>query len=244
MSKPILSDDTIITIGKGIALSRFIEYFEEATGKKMPGNEFQQWLNTQAGKSVKAAIEEYLEGTRRKDIKELMAEERFNIILDSDKAFIIAFSNEIEKIGYDFGGGIGEGYVWANFMIIYAKTGVKTKQVAARIYIADNRIVLRLFFNNVDKHRAYIENAAGHIRDVFTGNHGDCSCNPKKEGCRMRKTYTIDGRQIEKCSGVVFEFHNPTSEKLADYINLLKEFYPIKTKGAWQNEQVNEYASN
>ena len=230
MSKTALSDDTIITIGKGIALSRFIEYFEEATGKKMPGYEFQQWLNLHAGKTLKDTIPEYLEGTRRKDMKELMTEERFSIISHYDKAFVISFSKEIEKLGYHFGGGIGEGYVWAKFMIIYSKTGIKAKQIAARIYIADNRIVLRLFFNNVDKHRAYIENSAEHIRDVFSGNHGNCSCNPKKENCRMRKTYTLDGKHIEKCSGVVFEFHNPTVEKLADYINLLNEFYPIKNK--------------
>jgi len=44
----------------------------------------------------------------------------------------------------------------------------------------------------------------------------------------MRKTYTIDGKQMEKCSGVVFEFYNPTMEKLGDYMGLLAEFYPAK----------------
>ena len=44
----------------------------------------------------------------------------------------------------------------------------------------------------------------------------------------MRKNYIIDGKQIEKCSGIVFEFWNPATEKLIDYINLLAEFYPVK----------------
>jgi hypothetical protein len=48
----------------------------------------------------------------------------------------------------------------------------------------------------------------------------------------MRKIYVIDGRQIEKCSGVVFEFHQPNVEKLPDYMELLKEFYEKKAKAA------------
>jgi hypothetical protein len=113
-------------------------------------------------------------------------------------------------------------------MIIYSKTGVKTKSVAARIFIRESGILLRLFFNNIDKHRNYIENTPEHIKEVFVGNYGDCSCNPKKDNCRMRKTYTIDERLTEKCSGVVFEFNNATIEKLPDYVNLFKEFYPPK----------------
>ena len=63
---------------------------------------------------------------------------------------------------------------------------------------------------------------------VFTNSHGDCSCNPPKENCRMRKAYTIDGREIKKCSGVVFEFWQPTLDKLPDYMGLLSTFYPNK----------------
>jgi len=49
-----------------------------------------------------------------------------------------------------------------------------------------------------------------------------------QNNCKMRKTYVINGDLIEKCSGVVFEFHQPDMEKLPDYINLLKEFYTRK----------------
>ena len=68
-------------------------------------------------------------------------------------------------------------------MIIYSKSGVKSKQVAARIYIKENGIVLRLFFNDIDKHREYIENAQDFIKNVFLGEHGNCRrCHNDKNG--------------------------------------------------------------
>jgi len=228
MSKSTITEDTVIEVGKSVSLTKYIEFFEKATGKELPSCEFQCWLKTQIGKTIKEAIPTYCMATERKEMKELMSEERFNIISKADKTFIISFDEEIRKLGYDSGGGIGEGYVWAKYMIVYSKTGAKNKKVIARFYIAENKIVLRLFFNDVDKHKTYIENVPDHIKDVFTNNHGNCSCNPQKENCRMRKTYTIDDKQIEKCSGVVFEFWNPTVEKLTDYVKLLAEFYPVK----------------
>jgi hypothetical protein len=231
MSKATLSEDTILTIGKGISLGKFAIYLAETTGVEMPGVEFQQWFITQVGITLKEATVAYIKAAERKSITELMSEKRFDIISDDDKTFIIAFSDKIEQLGYHFGGGIGEGYGWGKFMIIYPKAGVKGKKVAARIFIGDTGvIVLRLYFNNVDKHRNYIERSNEHIKAVFIGEHGNCNCNPKKVGCRARKTYTIDGKLIEKCGGVVFEFLHPTMENLADYIDLLNEFYPIKAK--------------
>lgn len=228
MSRIVLTEDTIIEIGKSIPLSKFRDYFVKTTGKEIPSNEFTPWLNEQSGKTLKEAAGFYVEAVERKDMEEIMLENRFNMISDSNKKFITSFSKEIQELGYDFGGGIGDGYCWGKYMIIFAKTGVKSKNVIARIFIRENGIVLRLFLNNIEKHRAYIENAQEHIKEVFTGNHGNCSCNPKKENCRMRKTYMIDGIHMEKCSGVVFEFANPTVEKLPDYMFLLKEFYPVK----------------
>lgn len=162
-------------------------------------------------------------------MKDLLAEDRFQIISDGDKAFILAFDEQIGKLGYDAGGSIGSGYCWGRYMIIYAKTGVKEKRVAARVYIRDEGIVLRLFFSKIDAHRAYIEAAPAHIRDVFTGSHGGCNhCKDMGGGtCKFRKSYTLEGRLIEKCSGVVFEFWKPDLLKLPDYIGLLSEFYPV-----------------
>jgi hypothetical protein len=52
----------------------------------------------------------------------ILTEERFYIISDEDKAFMIAFDNEISKLGYSFGENIGSGFCWGNYMIIYSKT--------------------------------------------------------------------------------------------------------------------------
>jgi len=108
-------------------------------------------------------------------MKNAMSESRFDYISGPDKDFIIAFDDEMKKLGYDFGNNIGTGYCWGRYMIIYSKTGIKSKKVAARIYIReDGGIVLRLFLNGIDKHREYIENAEPYIKDVLTGTHGDC----------------------------------------------------------------------
>jgi len=115
-------------------------------------------------------------------------------------------------------------------MIIYTRSGVKSKNVFARIYIRDSSIVLRLFFSNIDKHREYIENAPSHIKGVFVGDFGKCQHDKDdKDGkCQFRKTYTIDDQLIEKCNGLTFEFHNPRIQEINGYIGLFTEFYPKK----------------
>jgi hypothetical protein len=160
----------------------------------------------------------------------MLKEDRFNIISDEYKKFIIEFDTEISKLGYGFGGEIGSGFCWGRYMIIYSKLGVKNKQVAARIYIRESSIVLRLYLNSIDKHHQYIENSKPYIKNVFTGEHGKCNhCHNDKGGiCKFRKAYTLDNRFIEKCNGITFEFWEPSLKKLPDYINLLKEFYPVR----------------
>ena len=78
-------------------------------------------------------------------MEEMLFERRFNIISKQDKAFIIALDGAINELGYDFGGVIDSGYRWSPLMIIYGKTGTKNRAVAARIFIRNNSIVLRLF---------------------------------------------------------------------------------------------------
>ena len=174
----------------------------------------------------------------------LLSEERFNIVSNENKQFIVEFTEQMNMFGYDFGGEIGSGYCWGKYMIIYSKIGGKSKKVIARIFIRDNEviifggrkikynnsIVLRLFFSNIDRHESYIENAPPHIKKPFIDDHGLCShC---KENCnRYRKIYTIDGKKIEKCAGVVFEFHDPKFEYIANYMDLLREFYGKKKAG-------------
>ncbi len=165
-------------------------------------------------------------------MKNIINEDRFSILSDENKAFILAFDNEISKLGYSSNGSIGDGYCWGKYMIIYSKVGVKNKQVAARIYIRENSIILRLYLNKIDNHREYIENTRTFIKDVFIGEHGKCNhCHNDKGGiCKFRKTYTLEDKYIEKCNGITFEFWEPNLEKLPDYISLLNEFYPLKKK--------------
>jgi hypothetical protein len=156
----------------------------------------------------------------------VLSEDRFDFISDADKSFMASFDESMAEFGHTFGGDIGKGYSWGRYMVTYTKTG--SKKIIARIYIRDDGIAVRLYFSNIDKHRAYIESAPEIIKSVFTNNHGNCACNPRDENCRHRKTYTIDGRKIEKCDGAVFEFWDPTAEKLPDYVGLLSEFYSKK----------------
>lgn len=211
------------------SMINYREFLTKIMGLKLTsGYDFYFWLNRQTGKTLKEAIKTYGEEPEQKNMNEILLEERFNAISEVDKTFIVAFDKEIGKLGYDFGGSIGKGDYNGKFMITYYKTGVKSQKVVARIFIRDNEIILKLILTDVKKHSSYIENAAAQIKDVFVGKHGDCDCNPKNENCRMIKTYTIDGKQMEKCSERVFEFWKPNVDILPDYIRLLTEFYPVK----------------
>lgn len=160
----------------------------------------------------------------------ILDEERFDFISHQDKCFISAFNDEMTRSGYTFGDRIGSGYCWGPYMLIFTRARVKSKKVFARIYIRENCIVLRLFLNDLDQHRTYLESTPAYIREVFTGEHARCQrCHNDREGvCRFRKTYTLDDRLIEKCNGITFEFHDPTLQKLPDYLCLFREFYPDK----------------
>ena len=161
-------------------------------------------------------------------MRSLLSEERFDFVSAENKAFMLAFDNEMSKLGYGFGGKIGDGYCWGRYMVIYRKLGVKSETVYARLYLREKEIVLRLFFNQIDKHRGFIEKAPDHIKYVFTGPRGDCDhCHNDKGGvCKFRKSYTLENRLIEKCNGIVFEFFGPELSKMGDYVSLFTEFYP------------------
>lgn len=156
-----------------------------------------------------------------------MKEEQFNFIKKSDKDFIIAFTQALERMGYTYGNTIGSGFCWGKYMLIYRKANVKSKNVVARIYIKEDSIVLRMFFNHVTKHSAFIRALPEYIQEVFTGDYGNCK-HCKGDNCKFRKDYEIDGKKIEKCNGTTFEFYQPTVQNLPDYISLFQEFYPVK----------------
>ena len=161
-------------------------------------------------------------------MNKILKENRFDFVSDRDKAFMIAFDDAISQLGYDFGGVIGDGYVWGRNMVIYRKSGAKSKKVYARIYLRDKGIALRLFLSNIDKHRDFIETSPHYIKEVFVGERDNCAhCHNEKHGiCKFRKAYTLDGRFIEKCNGKTFTFENPSVKYITDYISLFTEFYP------------------
>ncbi|MGI5898687.1 MAG: hypothetical protein ACOX8S_02055 [Christensenellales bacterium] len=169
-------------------------------------------------------------------ITEQLAESRYDYISLQDKAFIAKFDAEMEAQGYSAGGIITPGYAgapaWGRHLLIYAKTGIKSKQVAARIYCTDKGVILRLFLSNVDRHAGFIEKTPEYIRAAFDIGPGDCHhCKDRPGGlCRFRKTYTLNGKLHEKCSGEVFQFLKPETEKLPSYIALFREFYPLRRK--------------
>lgn len=157
-------------------------------------------------------------------IQQQINEPEFDFISEPDKRFIIAFVAELEALGYTYGDAIGSGFCWGSHMLIFRKANVKSKNVVARIYIREKSLVLRLFFNNVTKHAAFVSATPEYIKNVFIGNYGTCK-HCKGDSCKFRKDYEIDGVQYEKCNGTTFEFYEPTVERLPDYIALFREFY-------------------
>jgi len=163
-------------------------------------------------------------------MESILKEPRFDFLSDKSRAFLLAFDHEMEALGYYFGQSIGNGYCWGRFMVIYRKRGAKSNQVYARVYLRDNDIVLRLFLNRIDKHRAYLEQAEPFILAPFTGERGNCAhChNEKNSSCKFRKSYTLFDRNIDKCNGITFEFFEPDLMRLPGYLALFREFYPQK----------------
>lgn len=158
-------------------------------------------------------------------IRTQLNEQCVDYILPHDIEFVVAFTDALEKLGY-IHNGLERGYCWGKKMIIFRKAGVKAKTVYARIYIRDNHICLRMFFNKVTKHAAYIEGCPDFIKNVFVGEYANCKhCT---EDCNHRKCYEIDGQTYEKCDGCTFEFYEPTVERLPDYLGLFCEFFPPK----------------
>jgi hypothetical protein len=222
MAKHVITEDTIITIGKSISLSAYFAFIEEATGKKL-FPDIQAWLNFYEGRPLKEALATFDDSAKTKTLEEKLMEERFGHISEPDKAFILAFNKIFEDLGYDYGGSIlGD--------IVYGKTGIKSRPCPARIGIEDDNgeIKLRFYLKNIDKHSRFIENAPPHIKDAFVFDWGNCSkC---MATCKSMKIYTIEGRQFDKCCHNIAFFHNPTIEKLPDYMALYSEFNPAKKR--------------
>lgn len=159
---------------------------------------------------------------------DLLNSPEFDYVRDQDKAFITAFNNRMNELGYDCGNRIGPGYCWGRHMLIYTKTDLKSKNVVCRIYIREGEAVLRMFLKNIDAHRGFVEASPAHIKGPFID--GNARCNHCKPDCAFRKSYTIDGEAIDKCGGVTFEFRDTGADRIADYLALFEEFFAVKRK--------------
>ena len=228
MSKKVITEGTVVTeYGKSIPVGAYERYFREVTGEDLFSN-FHAWLGEQAGKTIKEALVSYCDAARPKTVEEWLSEERFNVISEAEKAFIVAFDNKMNELGYDYGGGyIGGASGWSKYgMIEYGKTGTKSRPCAARIYVKKGSVQLRLYLTKIDKHRQYIEESPSYIKDAFAFEGGDCkNC---MSTCKSMKIYTIDGQQFNKCCHSTAYFTNPSVERLSDYMALYLEFNPPK----------------
>lgn len=161
-----------------------------------------------------------------------LARERLSFLSADSKAFIVAFNEKMNEIGYDYGD--NNWWVPANDtqginVIIYSKTGIKSKNPFARIHLYEDKVDLRMYFQNINDHSSYIENAPQFIKDAFVFEGGDCKKTSPDicvKGCKSMKAYTIGGQDYVKCCHYPGHFHEPTIERLPEYIALLTEFYP------------------
>ncbi|MCL2204101.1 MAG: hypothetical protein FWB88_09220 [Defluviitaleaceae bacterium] len=227
MASRLLPEDTEI-IWNANPVGKYRDFLYEAMGKEVVDSkgDFQKWLLPHYGKTLKELVNDMQNNYEAVNLTELLAQRRLNIVSENDKAFIIAFDNAINELGYDCANTIGSGYSWSPLMIIYGKTGTKSRPCIARIYINNEDISLRLFFTNINKHSAYIENAPEHIKAIFFGGH-DCPCRPDCPH-KGQKIYTIDDKTYHKCCHADFRIVTPKIEELSDYMGLLAKFYPVK----------------
>jgi predicted transcriptional regulator YdeE len=170
-------------------------------------------------------------------IPDLLKDTSFDYITPKNREFIAAFDGEMFKRGYSAGNTIGSsrGCGWRAYELIYSKKGGNHGKVYARLLLRDPAgLVLRMYFDNIDKHTAYIESTSPAIKDIFANKDGICTrCGGKKSEdfqCKIRKSYVLDGKTIEKCACAAYMFAPPSLEMLSEYMALFDEFYAGKKK--------------
>jgi hypothetical protein len=167
-------------------------------------------------------------------MKNLLSDGKYSFISQQDKDFILAFDNSMIEAGYA-NNDIQPYVVFGKYKIEYYKPGTKTKKYIARIYFRDDGIVLRLYLSNIDKHSVYIENAPDFIQEPFVSDAHNCK-KPNCKGmitngkCRYIKTYTLKNAPHIKCAEQAFIYYGLDVKDVAQYIELLVTFYPIKQR--------------
>lgn len=160
-------------------------------------------------------------------ISMLLTEERFSHLSADDKQFIITFTRELAKRGYTFGGRIHNGYYPGQLMLVYCRERIKTKIVAARLYIDKSGLTLRLFLHKAHAREQAALQAPLHIRKYLTGSEGSCT-HCKGENCHFIKRNSLMGKLHEKCNGHSFCFPQPNLDDLPEYLALFSAFNPTR----------------
>ncbi|MCL2698483.1 MAG: hypothetical protein FWE74_10455 [Oscillospiraceae bacterium] len=227
MAKNLLPEDTAI-IWNAYPIGEYRNFLYDAMSKELIDSkgDFSKWILPHYGKTLKEVMHDIQNNYEPINLSEQFTERRLNVVCEDNKAFIIAFDKALNDLGYDCENTISSGYGWSPLMIIYGKTGTKSRPCIARIYIHNDSISLRLFFTNINKHRAYIESSPEHIKSIFYGGR-DCPCRPDCPH-KGQKSYTIDDKEYKKCCHADFRITKPGIDELSDYIGLLAEFYPVK----------------
>ena len=83
-SKKLLAENTVI-VWNDISVGEYRNFFEQTIGKdfgRSVGNmDFQTQLFTQAGKTLKEAVEEHFHPSGQKNMEEMLVEQFLNIII-------------------------------------------------------------------------------------------------------------------------------------------------------------------
>ena len=149
-----------------------------------------------------------------------------------DREFILAFDAAMKREGY-VNDGIQPYTGWGKHVISYYRAGVKTKRYVARFYLRSDELLFRMYFSDIDRHADEIERLPEDMKAAFFSEYGRCkhcdSKSNKSQGkCMHRKTYSLEGKTLEMCDGLVFLFPNHSVEAVPQYIELLRLFYPPK----------------
>jgi len=165
-----------------------------------------------------------------KRVDNLLTDRKYNYISQDQRNFVVALDKTLIDIGYESSGIVP--YVGWKYKIEYSKSGLKNKRFDARFYFYDKGIILRLYFNDIDRHSKFIENAPDFIKEPFINERGKCNhCDKsgggigKKGKCTFKKTYSIDGVEYSKCAGENFYFENFDISNVPKYMELITSFY-------------------
>lgn len=221
-SEPFSDSERRMLLKNKLANGKYTVQFKP--GQKLPAAELRRIILSRLACSAETAPEGMSEIDFSRAPGALLSAE--------DCAFTLAFDEAMRQEGYT-SDGIQPYVCWGKYVISYYRAGVKTKRYVARFYLRSDGMVFRMYFSDIDTHANVIERLPEDIKASFFSEYGRCKHCDSKAGktpgrCMHRKTYSLEGKQLEMCDGLVFLFSNHSLEAVQQYIELLRLFYPPK----------------